>query len=157
MIKSKLFFLGILFFVFSALFIPVFGFAAGDSPVKSVNQVIKILERIVEWTYRIFFIAAVFFILMAAFKFLSAGDDSEKINQAKKQIIYAVVAIIIALLSVSFTAIIENFLGGGGPSSSEVYGPPSPSNIPSDLDSKYTPPYGDDRYGDNYNPEYGKD
>ncbi len=85
---------------------------AQDSPVKSVNDVIRILNKIVGWTYTIFFIAAVFFILLAAYKFLFAQDDAEKIKSAKNQIVYAVIAIIIALLSVSFDVVIKNFLGG---------------------------------------------
>lgn len=124
-------------------------FAAKDSPIKSVNGVIDALNRIVYWTWRIFFIAAVFFILMAAFKFLTAQAEPEKINSAKKQILFAVIAIIIALLAISFTTIIENFLGGGGGSGSgsnnnKVYGPPTPQS------TGYNDPYG---YGyDPYGP-----
>lgn len=88
--------------------------AAQDSPIKSVGGVIDALNRIVGWTYTIFFIAAAFFILVAAYKFLFAQDDIEKIKSAKNQILYAVIAIVIALLSVSFDVIIRNFLGGGG-------------------------------------------
>lgn len=85
---------------------------AQDSPVKSVNDVIKILNNVVKWTYTIFFITAVLFILIAAYKFLFAQDDPEKIKSAKNQIIYAIIAIIVALLAVSFDKIIINFLGG---------------------------------------------
>ncbi|MEK7658134.1 MAG: hypothetical protein AAB366_03045 [Patescibacteria group bacterium] len=102
--------------------------AAEDSPVKSVNDVIRILNNIVKWTYTIFFIAAVFFILLAAYKFLFAQDDPEKIKSAKNQIIYAVIAIIVALLAVSFPVIIKDFLGGGSSSGGEVYGPPNPNS-----------------------------
>ncbi len=95
---------------------------AQDSPVKRVNDVIRILYNIVRWTYDIFFITAVFFILLAAYKFLFAQEDPEKIKSAKNQVIYAVIAIIIALLAISFDVIIKDFLGGSqsGGSSSET-------------------------------------
>lgn len=128
------------FLIFAVLLIPVSGFAQ-DSPVKSVNNVIKILEKIVGWTYTIFFIAAAFFILMAAFKFLSVGDNPEKLSQAKKQIIYAVIAIIVALLSVSFDAIIKDFLGGSGSSgsSSSIQSPSVQSPSANQESSGYDP------------------
>ena len=61
----------------------------------------------------IFFIVAAIFIILAAFAYLTAQGDAEKIKTANKQILYAVIAIIIALLSVSFTAIISNFISTG--------------------------------------------
>ena len=81
-------------------------------PIKEPGDIIKILEKIVYYTYIIFFIVAVFFIIVAAFNFLTAGDDPEKIKSARNQIFWAVVAIAIALLSVSAETIIKDLLGG---------------------------------------------
>ncbi len=109
-IKDSLYGFGLLGFL-SLNFAPLTA-VAQDSPVKSVNDVIRVLNDIVGWAYKIFFIVAVMFVIFAAYKFLFAQEDPEKIKSAKNQIIYAVVAIIIALLSVSFDVIIKNFLGG---------------------------------------------
>lgn len=84
---------------------------SGDSCViNSPNQIFAILAKIVRWTYTIFFIVAVFFILLAAFNFLTAQGDSEKIKGARDQILWASVAIVVALISVGAAQIIKNFI-----------------------------------------------
>lgn len=103
------------FFVLIFIFSPLISLAADpygpeDSPVKNTGDVVKILNKIVGWTYTIFFIVAAFFILYAAFTYLTAAENAENIQKAHKQIIYAVIAIIIALLSYSFDVIIRDFL-----------------------------------------------
>ncbi|MBI4993576.1 hypothetical protein HZC33_01270 [Candidatus Wolfebacteria bacterium] len=108
LIKKSALILSILFFSFLIL---NFAFAqAGSSPVKSASDVYNILGKIVSWMYTIFFIVSVFFVLLAAFKFLTAEDDPEKIKGATKSIMWAAVAVVVALLSVGFGKIIESFI-----------------------------------------------
>ncbi len=83
------------------------------SPITTVTGIVGVLENIVQWTYVIFFIIAVLFIIFAAFTYLTAGGDEEKVKTAKNQIIYASVAIIVALLAVGFQEIIRTFLERG--------------------------------------------
>jgi len=83
---------------------------AKGSPISSPEKIIQILNNIVRYTYIIFFIVAVFFILVAAFTFLTAQADPEKIKNARSQILWAVVAIAIALLSVGASKIITSFI-----------------------------------------------
>jgi len=84
-----------------------------DCPIQSINDIYNILAKIVQYTYEIFFIVAVLFILFAAFTFLTAQGDPQKIISAKKQIFWASVAIAIALLSVGAEAIIKDILSSG--------------------------------------------
>ncbi len=81
-----------------------------DCPISSVNDIYRILEKIVGYVYGIFFIVAVLFILLAAFSFLTAQGDPQKIISARNQILWAAVAIAIALLSVGAQAIVRDFL-----------------------------------------------
>ncbi len=76
----------------------------------TVGGLVDIITYIVRWTYIIFFIIAVMFIILAAFSYLTAGGDAEKVAVAKNRIIYAMVAILVALLAVGFEIIIRNFL-----------------------------------------------
>jgi len=83
-----------------------------ESPVKTSQGLIDAIAGIVKWIYTIFFIVAVMFILIAAFNYLTAGGQPEKIKSAHTQLIYAAIAIAIALLAVGATAIIKDVLGG---------------------------------------------
>jgi len=76
---------------------------------NTVGGLMGIVKSIVTWIYTLFFILAVLFILFAAFTYLTAGGDETKVAKAKNQLIYAAVAIAVALLAVGFSTIIQNF------------------------------------------------
>jgi len=80
----------------------------------TVGGLVDIMRNIVRWVYIIFFILAVMFIIFAAFSYLTAGGDPEQVSKAKSRIIYAAVAIAVALLAVGFEVIIRNFLASPG-------------------------------------------
>lgn len=82
---------------------------AKGSKITGPNDIFRILKNIVQYTYAIFFIVAVIFIIIAAFNFLTAQGDPEKIKGARAQILWACVAIAIALISVGAAQIIQAF------------------------------------------------
>ncbi len=108
-------------FGFLAIENPVFAAAAPDAKsaagelakgsISNPQQIFDILAKIVRYTYTIFFIVAILFILIAAFNFLTAQGDPEKIKGARAQILWACVAIAIALISVGAAQIIKTFIG----------------------------------------------
>ncbi|MDP3015355.1 MAG: hypothetical protein Q8N28_03040 [bacterium] len=83
---------------------------AGRSKITTPSHILNILTKIVRYTYTIFFIVAIIFIIIAAFNFLTAQGDPEKIKGARAQILWAVVAIAIALISVGAAQIIQTFI-----------------------------------------------
>lgn len=85
---------------------------AKGSPIDSPSKIFDILARVARYTYTIFFIVAIIFIIIAAFNFLTAKGDPEKIKSARSQILWAVVAIAIALISVGAAQIILSFIEG---------------------------------------------
>ena len=76
----------------------------------NVSGLVDVIRNVVKWVYVIFFIIAVLFILFAAFTYLTAGGDSGKVEKAKNQIIYAAVAIAVALLAVGVELIVKDLL-----------------------------------------------
>lgn len=83
---------------------------AEGSPIKSPEQIFGVLANILRYAYTIFFIVAIIFILIAAFNFLTAKDNPEKVKSARSQILWAAVAIAIALISVGAANIIYRFI-----------------------------------------------
>ena len=77
---------------------------------STVGGVVDIIRQVVRWVYIIFFIIAVLLIIFAAFTYLTAGGDPEKVAEAKNRLIYAAVAIAVAFLAVGFEVIVRNFL-----------------------------------------------
>ena len=82
----------------------------GGSPINTDTELLNVIAGVVKWIYTIFFVVAVVFILFAAFNYLTAGGQPEKIKTAHTMLIWAIVAIAIALLSVAAAQIIRTFL-----------------------------------------------
>ena len=81
-----------------------------NTSITTVSGLVDIIRGVVRWIYIIFFIIAVLFIIFAAFTYLTSAGDPEKVGTAKSQLIYAAIAIAVALLAVGFQAIVSNFL-----------------------------------------------
>ncbi|MBI5306324.1 hypothetical protein HZB04_01940 [Candidatus Wolfebacteria bacterium] len=75
-----------------------------------IDNIITIMADIFKVAYVVFFIISGFMIILAAFTYLTAKDEPEKISGVHKQLIWAAVAVVVALLSVGFNVIIENFI-----------------------------------------------
>ena len=59
-----------------------------------------------------FWILTVGFVIYAAYLFLSAGEDEDKVKTAKSMVKYALIAAAVALLSTGIDTIVSNFLQG---------------------------------------------
>lgn len=80
--------------------------------VKEFGQIYNIIQRIVNIVGGLFFAVAVLFIFYAAYLYLTAAGDPEKLTKAKNQLIYSIVAIAIGLIAFSVTTIVERFISG---------------------------------------------
>ncbi len=79
---------------------------------RSIEEIINILERLLNWMFTLLMIVAVMFILYAAFIYLTAGGDPEKVKTASNQLIYAAVAIAVALVAQGIRFIVEQLVQG---------------------------------------------
>jgi len=85
---------------------------AEAAPVRTFEDVLGVLDQFILWFQAILFIVAIIFILIAAFYFVTAGGNSDKISTAKTMIIWAAVGIGIALLAYAVKPIVLQLLGG---------------------------------------------
>jgi len=81
----------------SFLLLPVVGSAA-IIPAPEIGFLIG-LDRIENIIFTILVAAAVIFVMIGAFQLLSAGGDTEKIGEGRQKILYAVIAVVVALLA----------------------------------------------------------
>ena len=77
----------------------------------NIDYVLGLLQTVVNWLFSIFLILAVIFLLLAAFKYLTSGGDSGKVSEATQAVVYAAVAIGVALLAASVRFLVSDFLG----------------------------------------------
>lgn len=96
------------------LILPVVSFAKkvapkGDSEVKVAPNigVVTALNNIANWLFTILLAVAVVYIIIAAFKFVTAGGDSDKVNKARDDVMYAMIGIAVAILAKGLVALVQ--------------------------------------------------
>lgn len=96
------------------LLLPVMVFAQPTAPtvVTSYSQVITVIKTVGNWMFGILLALAAIFIIYAAFLYLTAAGDATKTDKAKNIIIYAVVAIVVAVLAWGITVVAQQLVGG---------------------------------------------
>lgn len=91
------------------------GPSAIDPPPGSVQfeTVSGALCTLVAWIFTLLIILTVIFILWAAYLYLTSAGDEEKIKKANHQLLYAAIAVIVAILSRGLPTLVSIFLGRG--------------------------------------------
>ncbi len=86
---------------------------APGAQINSVQSVLNIVCVVFSWLFYFLVALTVIFIVLAAFKYLFAGGDAEKVKAAGSMLLYAAVAVGVALLARAIPLVIANFLGAG--------------------------------------------
>lgn len=92
---------------------PFIAMAQTPGPVTTIDDVTDVydlLRSVLTVLRTVFFIVAAIFIVIAAFKYLTAQGDPEKVGEARQMIVYAVIAIAVALLATVIDNVVRNFL-----------------------------------------------
>ncbi len=79
----------------------------------TISGWVGMLVTVVKWFYYIIFIVAVLFILLSAFHFITSKGDTETTKKAKQELIYAIVGIVVALLSYGVVSLVQSSLSSG--------------------------------------------
>lgn len=80
------------------------------SPIDNPNQIWDLVITGVKWLYTIFFVVTIFYILLAAYNFVTSKGEEKKVKAAQDQLKYAAIAVVVALLASGFAYIIKSFL-----------------------------------------------
>jgi len=82
------------------------------APATTGAGLITLVDVVTNWIFAIFVVLTIIFVLLAAFQFVTAGGDAEKVGEARQKLIWASVGIIVALASKGLVPIIRSILGG---------------------------------------------
>ncbi|MDP2598446.1 MAG: hypothetical protein Q8P49_01300 [Candidatus Liptonbacteria bacterium] len=101
----------------SAAALPVLALAQGQlpqTPITGIGGVQNfICTVIVGWMFTFLIVLTVVFVLVAAYKYLTAAGDPEKVKSASHMLIYAAVAIVVALFARGLPLIVGSLFSGG--------------------------------------------
>ncbi|MFA5870502.1 MAG: hypothetical protein WC842_01260 [Candidatus Paceibacterota bacterium] len=103
-----------------SLLTPALVMAQGPlSSVDTVGGLIGKVNNFVKLAVSILFVLASIFIIIAAFKYLTGKGDPAEIKKAQAMIVWAIVAMIVALFAWAIPKIVINFIGATGVSTIE--------------------------------------
>jgi hypothetical protein len=85
--------------------------------ITSLQGVLQTLCTVFAWAFYFLIVVAVIFVIVAAFKYLTAAGDPEKVKSAGATLLYAAIAIGVALLARAVPLVVGSFLGASGVSS----------------------------------------
>ena len=85
--------------------------------ITSLQSVLQLLCTVFAWAFYFLIVLAVIFVIVAAFKYLTAAGDPEKVKSAGATLLYAAIAIGVALLARAVPLVVGSFLGASGVSS----------------------------------------
>jgi len=89
-------------------------FQPGDGPpegIRSFAGFLGVFDTMISWLFIVLMALSVIFIILAAFSYLTAGGDEEKVKGAHKKIVWAIVAIAVAFLAQGVAYVIAELLG----------------------------------------------
>ena len=82
--------------------------------ITSLQGVLNTVCIVFSWMFYFLVALAVIFIIVAAFKYLTAGGNPEKVKGAGSTLLYAAIAVGVALLARAIPLIVASFLGASG-------------------------------------------
>lgn len=86
---------------------------APQTTVESVDDIFVLVSNIFNILFWALIVLAGIFIIMAAFSYLTAGGDPEKVKTANQKVIYAAVAVVVAVLARAIPTVVCSFLSTG--------------------------------------------
>ena len=100
--------------LYSVLLVPTLAVAQVTNPTadlpKTKEQVINIFVKIGNWLFTGLLIISVIMILVGAYQYLFSGGSEEKTGSAKKTIVYAVVALAVAMLAKGIPTLVHSIV-----------------------------------------------
>ena len=80
------------------------------------DSIVNLIKEVGSWLFTIFMVLAVIFLILAAYKYLFSGgslakkDSPAEVQKAHKMLIYAVIAVAIAVLAPVIVNVLASFI-----------------------------------------------
>ena len=79
--------------------------------INSVQSVLNLVCTVFDWAFYFLIALAVLFAVIAAFRYLTAAGNPEQVKAANNTLLYAAIAVAVALLAKGIPLIIGSFFG----------------------------------------------
>jgi hypothetical protein len=87
--------------------------ALAQTPPSAPGTVVNTIQIVVDWLFYLLIFAAVVVIILAAYNFLTAAGDPDKVSKARNYIIYALIALVVAWVARALVNFLLERIGAG--------------------------------------------
>jgi len=92
----------------------LFGGGGGTSPATAPEtDVMVVLDSITDWLFAILLIVAAIAIIIAAYFFVTATGDPDRVKKARDFVLYALIGVLVALVAKGLVALIGRIVAPG--------------------------------------------
>jgi uncharacterized membrane protein YidH (DUF202 family) len=100
-------------FLVTSIFSAGVAWAAAPAALATTESALnsKVLCPIVDAMFDILIVVTIIMVMWAAWTYLTAGDDTEKVHRATKTLTYAAVAVVVAILAKGFPFLVDSIVG----------------------------------------------
>lgn len=92
--------------------LPLQAFAQSiTAPITSVQGIVNIMCKAFDYLFYGLIALSIVVVVIAAFNYVLANGDAEKVSKANKMILYAMIGIAVALLAKGIPLIVGSFFG----------------------------------------------
>ena len=91
-----------------SLLLPVIALAATTAP--SVD-LMTALNSLTDWLFTILLIVAVIFLMIAAFTFITASGDPEKVGKARNFVLWALIGVAVGVAAKALVTFVQMIMG----------------------------------------------
>ncbi|MBM3256931.1 MAG: hypothetical protein FJY98_01205 [Candidatus Liptonbacteria bacterium] len=115
--------------------LPFFAFAQTVQPitVRNIQGVEGLIYKVVDWVFLFLIAISILMILVAAYYYMTAQGNSEKVSKGHKTITWAAVGIMVALLAKGVPAIVRSIFAADGVPANQAGVQTAPRSSPSSL------------------------
>jgi len=80
-------------------------------PINTTGDLTRFLCTLLLWVFWALIVLAVLFALIAAYRYVTSSGEPEKRSKANKTLLYAAIAVAVAIIAVGVPDLISSFLG----------------------------------------------
>ncbi len=81
-----------------------------NTNVNSITTLLSSMCTILNWVFTVLLILGILFVIVAAFRYLTASGDPEKVKKANHTLIYAAVAIFVGILAKAVPVVVASLI-----------------------------------------------
>jgi Type IV secretion system pilin len=99
-------------FVRAAMVFPTPPVGIPTGPIQGTGDVVNIFCTAIQWIFWLLIVLSVIMFLVGGYRYVTAAGEAERVSKANKTLLYAAIAVAVAVIAAGIPALVSSFIGG---------------------------------------------